>query len=55
MARLSLNKSSLTRQKRQLNSYEQFLPSLLDVKPDQPALGLLIQRVGPPAEDATDN
>ncbi len=34
MARLSLNKSSLTRQKRQLNSYEQFLPSL-DMKRKQ--------------------
>ncbi|MEN8131313.1 MAG: V-type ATP synthase subunit D [Pseudomonadota bacterium] len=34
MARLSLNKSSLTRQKRQLDSYEQFLPSL-DMKRKQ--------------------
>lgn len=34
MARLSLNKSSLTRQKRQLNTYEQFLPSL-DMKRKQ--------------------
>jgi V/A-type H+-transporting ATPase subunit D len=34
MARLSLNKSSLMRQKRQLNTYEQFLPSL-DMKRKQ--------------------
>ena len=34
MAHLSLNKSSLTRQKRQLNTYEQFLPSL-DMKRKQ--------------------
>lgn len=34
MARLSLNKSSLTQQKRQLNTYEQFLPPL-DMKRKQ--------------------